>query len=53
MNSDYVAVVICEQNGEIIFANQATLNIKNMVNYYLTNNLIKDEEQIKVLESFK
>ena len=53
MNSDYVAVVVCEQNGEIIFANQATLNVKNMVNYYLTNNLIKDEEQIKVLESFK
>ena len=51
MNSDYVAVVVCEQNGEIIFANQATLNIKNMINYYLSNNLISDAEQIKVLQS--
>lgn len=47
--TDYVAVVVCMQNGELVFANQAEINNKAMVEYYL-NGIVTDQEQIKVLE---
>ena len=47
--TDYVAVVVCKQNGKLVFANQAEINNKAMVEYYL-GGIVTDAEQIKVLE---
>ena len=46
----YVAVIVCEQDSKVIFANQTTLNLREMIGYYLDNNLIKDAKQVSVLE---
>ena len=51
INTEYVAVVVCIQNDNIVFANQATVKVVDMINYYLTNNLITDAEQASVLGS--
>ena len=48
-NTDYVAVVVCNQNGKLVFANQAEINNKSMVEYYL-NGVVTNAEEIKVLE---
>lgn len=50
-NTTYVAVVVCEQNGRLVFANQSEINEKAMIEYYLDNNLITDAEQVSVLSS--
>ena len=51
INTEDVAVVVCIQNDNIVFANQASVKVADMISYYLTNNLITDTEHASVLES--
>ena len=51
MDTEYVAVVVCIQNDALVFANQTTVNVSDMISYYLTNNLISDTEQVAVLNT--
>ena len=48
-DTTYTAVVVCEQNGKLVFANQTEVNEKSILKYYLANNLITDTEQLSVI----
>ncbi len=51
IDTEYVAVVVCIQNDTLVFANQTTVNVSDMISYYLANNLITDAEQVEVLNT--
>lgn len=50
-SDEYICVLVCEYEGKLYYSHQTQMSVKSACEYYVENDIITDEVELKVIQS--